>query len=207
MPVVFLDRDGVINENREDHVKSWEEFRFIPGSLSAIRMLREAGFHVFVVTNQAVIGRGILTHAMLEDIHSRMIVHISAAGGKIHDIRYCPHTPNEACHCRKPQPGMLLDLASRWHVDLSHAYMVGDALTDIEAATSAGCRSILVQTGRGLEQMYAPGFVHCPPNQVAANLFEAVTWILGHESNTLHIEDSVASRRYTAVKYLVTAGK
>jgi D-glycero-D-manno-heptose 1,7-bisphosphate phosphatase len=207
MPVVFLDRDGVINENRDDHVKSWEEFRFIPGALSAIRMLREAGVHVFVVTNQAVIGRGILTHTMLEDIHTRMTVNISAAGGKVHDLRYCPHTPEQACLCRKPQPGMLLDLAARWQVDLGRAYMVGDALTDIEAATSAGCRSILVQTGRGLEQMYAPGFVHCPPNHVAANLFDAVMWILEHESNTLHLDDSVASRRYTAVKCLVAAGK
>lgn len=207
MPVVFLDRDGVINENRDDHVKSWDEFRFIPGTLSAIHMLREAGFHVFVVTNQAVVGRGMMTPAMLEDIHDRMVTSISAAGGKIHDIRYCPHTPEQDCSCRKPKPGMLLDLAARWHVDLSHAFLVGDALTDIEAATSAGCRSILVKTGRGTEQLYAPAFAHCPPNHIATNLFDAVAWILGRESTTLDLEDSVGSGHYTAVKYYMAAGK
>jgi D-glycero-D-manno-heptose 1,7-bisphosphate phosphatase len=207
MPVVFLDRDGVINENRHDHVKSWDEFHFIPGTLAAIRMLRESGYQVFVVTNQAAVGRGILSQAILEDIHARMQAQIQKAGGKVLDIRYCPHLPTEDCVCRKPQPGMLLDLAHSWHVDLNKAYLVGDALTDIEAAQTAGCRSVLVKTGRGQEQIEQLPFAACQPSHIVANLFEAVTWILGRESNPIHLEDPLASRRYPAAQFVLTAGE
>lgn len=207
MSVVFLDRDGVINENRNDHVKSWDEFHFIPGSLHAIRMLREAGIPVFVVTNQAAIGRGLLSRSMLEDMHACMQTQVLRSGGRIHDIRYCPHLPTEACTCRKPQPGMILDLAKLWHVDLTSAYLVGDALTDIEAATMAGCRSILVKTGRGAEQLEQLPFASCQPNTITANLYEAVMWILARESNPVHYDDTHASRRYYSAPLVLTAGK
>jgi D-glycero-D-manno-heptose 1,7-bisphosphate phosphatase len=182
MRAVFLDRDGVINQNRNDHVKSWGEFEFIPGTLSAIRLLRETGFQVFVVTNQAAVGRGLMTSESLDEIHHRMCAQIAAAGGFIQDLRYCPHEPSEHCSCRKPKPGMLLDLAARWQIDLPHAYMVGDALTDIEAARSASCCPILVETGRGSEQLrLAEARIHAPET-VAANLWEAVGWIVERES-------------------------
>lgn len=181
MRAVFLDRDGVINQNRNDHVKSWGEFEFIPGSLQAIRQLRELGFTVFVVTNQAAIGRGLMTSAALDEIHNRMCGQISASGGYIQDLRYCPHEPREQCSCRKPKPGMILDLAARWQIDLSRAYMVGDALTDVEAARAAACCPILVETGRGSEQAHLPEARLHPPEIVTANLFEAVEWILERE--------------------------
>jgi D-glycero-D-manno-heptose 1,7-bisphosphate phosphatase len=207
MPVVFLDRDGVINENRDDHVKSWNEFHFIPGSLHAIQMLREAGIPVFVVTNQAAVGRGMLSKSMLEDMHARMQAQVLRSGGKIHDIRYCPHLPTEACTCRKPQPGMILDLAKSWHLDLNNAYLVGDALTDIEAASTAGCRSVLVKTGRGTDQLEQLPHASCQPNTITANLYEAVMWILARENNLLHYDDPHTSRRYYSAPLAFPAGK
>lgn len=182
---VFLDRDGVINENRIDHVKSWEEFRFIPGALAALRWLRMSGFCVFIVTNQAVIGRGIVSQATIEALHARMIAQIVRHGGWIHDLRYCPHDPHAGCTCRKPQPGMLLDLAARWQVDLSRSYLIGDALTDIAAAQAAGCRGVLVRTGRGNEQLALPEAQQCRITHVAADLISGVEWLFRAERLTL----------------------
>src|SRR5579859_3809461 len=106
MSTVFLDRDGVINYNRADHVKSWSEFEFLPGSLQALASLRKANYRVFVVTNQAVINRGIVDQAVVEHIHMQMLEHISRAGGRIEAVLYCPHRPEENCFCRKPLPGL-----------------------------------------------------------------------------------------------------
>src|SRR5512135_2006935 len=114
MRAIFLDRDGVINENRTDHVKSWEEFRFLPGALTALRWLRMAGFQVFVVTNQAIVSRGAASTRTIEDINTRMMLQVALHGGRICDVRFCPHDTGDACTCRKPLPGMLNDLAARW---------------------------------------------------------------------------------------------
>ncbi len=113
MRAVFLDRDGVISENLADHVKSWEEFRFIPGALDALRWLHQAGFRTFVVTNQAIVNRGVVSAQVVEDIHARMLAQVVQHGGFIDDICYCPHDYHENCECRKPQPGMLTQLAAR----------------------------------------------------------------------------------------------
>ena len=196
MRVVFLDRDGVINENRDDHVKSWDEFRFLPETFEALRMLKTAGYHVFVVTNQAIISRGLASRQTLDDIHSRMIAQITMNGGRIHDLRYCPHDKGDNCKCRKPQPGMLLDLAARWHIDLSRATFIGDALTDIQAAKTAGCQSVLVQTGRGAEQRHQPELLQSPPNYIAANLLEAVIWVCRSEGVTLPVDERRAPWRF-----------
>ncbi|GAB4110349.1 MAG: D-glycero-beta-D-manno-heptose 1,7-bisphosphate 7-phosphatase [Roseiflexaceae bacterium] len=185
MRVVFLDRDGVINENRNDHVKSWDEFQFIPGSLEAIRLLRHAGYYVFVVTNQAIINRGLATRQTLDEIHQRMFVQVTSAGGRIHDLRYCPHDTHEQCTCRKPQPGMLCDLAEQWRIDLNNATLIGDAWTDIQAAQSVGCRTVLVKTGRGLEQLALPIDQHRSVDFIAADLWEAVHWVLQRDSLVL----------------------
>jgi D-glycero-D-manno-heptose 1,7-bisphosphate phosphatase len=199
MRVIFLDRDGVINENRSDHVKSWDEFRFLPGALDALEMLHSAGYYVFVVTNQAIIARGLATRQTLDEIHERMLAQVVAYGGKIHDLRYCPHDTGDACNCRKPKPGMLYDLAARWRFDLSRAYMIGDALTDIAAARTAGCQPVLVRTGRGTEQLHQPELLHCPPAHIAANLLDAVLWMFAREGVTPVIDDSRAvGQLYTA---------
>jgi D-glycero-D-manno-heptose 1,7-bisphosphate phosphatase len=146
---IFLDRDGVINENRADHVKSWDEFEFIPGALDSIRRLTETGLPIFVVTNQATISRGLLTTATLDDIHNRMKEEICKAGGRIAQVYHCPHDSHEECTCRKPASGMLLQAAREFPIDLNKSFLVGDAWTDVGAGVAVGARSILLLTGRG----------------------------------------------------------
>ena len=149
-PAVFLDRDGVINENLDGtYVQSWDSFRFLPGSLEAIASLTRAGYPIVVVTNQQGIGKGIMTEVTLEEIHRRMLVSIQDQGGSVAAVLHCPHLVEAACPCRKPQPGMFRDAAERLGLDLERSVVVGDALSDVQAALSAGCRAILVKTGRG----------------------------------------------------------
>lgn len=152
MKAVFLDRDGVINENRPDHVKSWDEFTFLPGAIDALVSLSHMGVPVFVVTNQAVINRGIVTRDTVDWINSRMVEEVSWRGGRIDAVAYCPHLPEEHCSCRKPEPGLLLELARGHGVDLEDSVVIGDTLTDLEAGQAVGCQTIMVLTGRGEEQ-------------------------------------------------------
>jgi len=149
---VFLDRDGVIIEDRADYVKSWDEVQFIPEAFDAIRRFSEAGLTVVIVTNQSAVGRGIVTQAFVEEIHSRMLEEIAAHGGKVDAVYFCPHHPTAGCECRKPKSGMLLEAAEKLGIDLSASVMVGDSLTDIRAANEAGARGILVLTGKGSAQ-------------------------------------------------------
>ncbi len=146
---IFLDRDGVINQNRVDHVKNWDEFEFVPGALDSIRALTETGLPIFVVTNQAVVNRGQLSAAALEDIHSRMLAEIERAGGCVTKVYYCPHDNHEGCACRKPEPGMLLQAAREYNLDLRQSYIVGDAWTDVAAGVAVQTHGILVLSGRG----------------------------------------------------------
>lgn len=148
-PAIFLDRDGVINENRLDHVKSWEEFAFIPHALRSIRDLAATGLPIFIVTNQGAIGHGQMTAEALEDIHTRMLAAVAEAGGRITRIYHCPHDKSEGCSCRKPEPGMLLQAAAEHNIDLTRSFMVGDAWTDVGAAVAAAVQPILLLTGRG----------------------------------------------------------
>jgi D-glycero-D-manno-heptose 1,7-bisphosphate phosphatase len=112
MKAVVIDRDGVINENRPDHVKSWAEFRFLPGARGAVARLAEAGLPAFVITNQAIVNRGLVARKTVDAINDRMAREIERQGGHIDAVAYCPHRPEEGCRCRKPHPGLLLDLAS-----------------------------------------------------------------------------------------------
>jgi D-glycero-D-manno-heptose 1,7-bisphosphate phosphatase len=196
IPAVFLDRDGVIGENRADHVKSWDEFRFLPGALDALRWLRLAGFRTFVVTNQAIVNRGLASAQVVEEIHSRMSLCVAWHGGRIDDIRYCPHDNAEHCECRKPQPGMLCQLAEQWHVDLSRSYMIGDFWTDIAAGRAVNCRSILVRTGRGVEQASLPEALLYPADHIAADLAAAVAWLYQEEGITPPTSSASAPQRF-----------
>lgn len=148
---VILDRDGVINEDSPDYIKSPEEWHAVPGSLEAIALLSENNIRVFVATNQAGIARGKLTQASLDAIHEKMFREVEAAGGRIVDLRYCPHHPNDNCRCRKPRPGLLEDLAGAHDLDLAEGDYVGDSLKDLRAAEAAKCRGVLVLTGNGAE--------------------------------------------------------
>lgn len=145
---VFVDRDGVINVNRPGHVTSWAEFQFLPNALAGLVSLTRQGCAVYVVTNQAVVNRGLVTVAELDEIHDRMVRSVAAEGGRIRAVLACPHRPDEGCGCRKPAPGLLLEAAGRHGVDLETAIFVGDHFNDLEAAERAGCRSILVLSGR-----------------------------------------------------------
>jgi len=149
---VFLDRDGVICRNRVDHVKSWEEFEFLDGALEALQLLARTDLSIIVVTNQAIINRGIVSAEVVEDIHRRMVQTIQARGGRIDRVLYCPHRPDEHCECRKPRPGLLLQAAQEMGIDLAHSYLIGDAWSDIAAGQAVGCRSLMVLTGRGVRQ-------------------------------------------------------
>lgn len=176
MQAVFLDRDGVINENRTDHVKTWEEFRFLPDAPEAIAHLSRAGIKVFVITNQAVINRGMVSREAVDAINQKMMDEIAKRGGRIEAVAYCPHRPDEECACRKPQPGLLVQIARHYGVDLVDSVLIGDALTDMDAGQSVGCRTILVRTGRGEEQMKTAlragknGFTVAPDLLAAAHL-------------------------------------
>ncbi|NTU78200.1 MAG: D-glycero-beta-D-manno-heptose 1,7-bisphosphate 7-phosphatase [Chloroflexales bacterium] len=185
---VFLDRDGVINENRDDHVKSWGEFRFLPGALDALRLLTAHRFRIFVVTNQASVNRGMVSTATVDDIHRRMFRAAARRGAVITAVRYCPHRPDERCACRKPEPGMLLELAREHHVPVASTYMVGDALSDIAAGRAAGCQTILVRTGRGAGQIATSLGVTSMPDLVADDLLAAARWLCGveHEQHADH---------------------
>jgi len=176
---IFLDRDGVINQNRADYVTTWEEVSFLPGVFPALARLSRTPFCIVLVSNQSPIGRGILTSAEVEAINRRMVAEIERQGGRIDAVYYCPHRPDEGCDCRKPRPGMLLRAAGELDLDLSASYLVGDAVSAVEAALAAGCSPILVLTGRGTAQqplLRQRGYTSVP---VAADLAGAVRLILG----------------------------
>jgi len=176
---VFLDRDGVINQNQRDYVKSWDEFEFLPGALAALRRLASTRYAIVVVSNQSAINRGLVSWAEVNAINDRMLREIEEAGGRIDAVYICPHRPDEECDCRKPKPGLLYQAASELDIDLASSYLVGDALSDMEAALAAGCTPFLVLTGRGREELLKArksgpsNFVYAP------DLAETVEWIVG----------------------------
>ena len=181
-PAIFLDRDGVINENRADYVRTWEQVVFLPGVFDALRELAASRFVLVVVTNQSAVGRGIMTAETLAEIHGGIAARVQAEGARLDAIYACPHRPDELCACRKPEPGMLLDAAEALGIDLAASFMVGDAVSDMEAALAAGCRPILVLSGRGqaqLPRLRAKGYDDIP---AVADLGEAVALILGSEA-------------------------
>lgn len=174
-PAILLDRDGVINVNRHDHVKSWDEFEFLPGVLPALVALAEFQIPIAIVSNQAVVHRGLVAEETLEDIHARMLDAVRAAGGRIDSVHYCPHDARERCGCRKPQPGLLLDAARKHRFDLRESVFVGDATSDILAGKRAHCRTILVLTGRGrhsLPEVSSSRMLN--PDAIAGDLMESV---------------------------------
>ncbi len=182
---VFLDRDGVINQDSSDYIKSWDEFTFIPRSLDAIRELTSNGFSVFLITNQSVIGRQFVTRAGLDRIHEQMKDRIMAAGGRIQDIFFCPHLPDDGCDCRKPKPGLVQQAQKKYQIDLRTATMVGDNAKDILCAQAAGCRhSILVKTGSGEVAQKALSEKDIAFDYLADDLYDAVQWILKADPNT-----------------------
>jgi D-glycero-D-manno-heptose 1,7-bisphosphate phosphatase len=152
-PAIFLDRDGVIIENRSDYVRSWPEVHIFPQALSALAGISDSLFKVILVTNQSAIGRGIIPIQTAVEINDRLVQEIKASGGRIDGIFMCPHAPEDLCDCRKPLPGLFFQAARALSLDLKNSLMIGDALTDLMAARAAGIKRVaLVRTGRGAVQ-------------------------------------------------------
>jgi D-glycero-D-manno-heptose 1,7-bisphosphate phosphatase len=151
MKLVILDRDGTINEDRDDYVKSADEWLPVPGALEAIARLNHAGWHVVVATNQSGLGRGLFDMDALNRMHRKMHEALQTHGGRIDAVFFCPHAPEDECHCRKPLPGLFEEIGDRFGLDLTGVPAVGDSLRDLQAATAAGCTPHLVRTGKGAE--------------------------------------------------------
>lgn len=149
MKLIILDRDGVINQDRDDFVKSVDEWIPIEGSMDAIAFLTQAGYTIAVATNQSGIGRKYFTVQDLTEMHAKMHRLAVQAGGTIDGIWFCPHTAVDNCECRKPKPGMILDIIERFKADAAETWLVGDSLRDLQAIDAAGGKSALVLTGKG----------------------------------------------------------
>jgi D-glycero-D-manno-heptose 1,7-bisphosphate phosphatase len=148
--LVILDRDGVINKDSPDYIKSVAEWIPLPGSLDAIGRLNQAGFHTVVATNQSGVARGLLDIEMLARIHEHMHQALAAHGATVDAVFFCPCGPDDECDCRKPKPGLLHQIAERTHTNLATVACIGDSRRDIEAARAAGAKPILVRTGNGV---------------------------------------------------------
>ena len=176
LAAVLLDRDGVINEERADYVKSWQELQLLPGVLAALRRLAALPVPIAVITNQSAIGRGLVTAATVAAIHTHLSQVVGAAGGRLDGFFVCPHHPTANCDCRKPKPGLLQQAAHHFGFDLTHALFIGDAITDFEAARAAGCHAILVRSGRQGARL-ADFFTHASAPPIVADLAAAIDLI------------------------------
>jgi D-glycero-D-manno-heptose 1,7-bisphosphate phosphatase len=161
--LIVLDRDGVINYDSDQFIKSPDEWRPIPGSLEAIARLNHAGFRVVVATNQSGIGRGLFDMATLNAIHEKMHKALAQVGGRVDALFYCPHTADSVCECRKPKAGMLKEIGYRYGVEMTGVPCVGDSVRDLEAAEAVGAQPLLVLTGKGEKTLRAGNF---PKNTV-----------------------------------------
>lgn len=174
-PAIFLDRDGVIIENSPTYIRSWKDVIILPGALTALASIHDRPYRVVMVTNQSVVGRGIIPLRAAVDINQRLAKIIEQAGGRIDGIFMCPHAPEDECDCRKPKPGLLLQAAQALCIDLSQSFMIGDALSDLLAGQAAGVReSILVRTGRGASQETLPRPAGLRPFRAYSTLADAL---------------------------------
>ncbi|MCD6039290.1 MAG: D-glycero-beta-D-manno-heptose,7-bisphosphate 7-phosphatase [Gammaproteobacteria bacterium] len=148
-PLIILDRDGVINYDSDYYIKSPEEWRPIPGSLTAIAQLNRAGFRVVIATNQSGVGRGLYDLETLSQIHEKLVRELASVGGYIDEIFFCPHHPNENCVCRKPKVGMFEQIQKKYGTNLRDTFFIGDTFTDVQTANAVPCKPILVLSGHG----------------------------------------------------------
>jgi len=180
MQLAILDRDGVINYDSPNYIKSPDEWQALPGSLEAIAKLSQAGWTVVVATNQSGLARGLFSVQTLNAIHAKMREQVVAAGGFIDAIFICPHHPDDQCLCRKPAPGLFQDIAKRYDTPLLGVPTVGDSLRDLLAGTQAGCQPWLVLTGNGNQALASPELPE--HTQVGVNLLDVVKQWLGDDS-------------------------
>ena len=176
---VFLDRDGTITKEGHDFVGKVESVVLIPSAANALKRLQDAGYKLFVVTNQSGVGRGYFTREAVESIHAHLDEYFAKVGVRFDGYFVCPHHPEDNCDCRKPKPKFLLEAARVQGLDLSRCFMVGDRPTDIQTGLNAGTKTILVLTGAGRETLARQ---ETNPDFAAEDIGEAATWILKHNS-------------------------
>ncbi|CAN5563293.1 D-glycero-beta-D-manno-heptose 1,7-bisphosphate 7-phosphatase [soil metagenome] len=182
MKLVILDRDGTINEDSDEFVKSPEEWIPLPGALDAIARLNHAGWHVVIASNQSGLGRGLFDVASLNAIHSKMHKALAAAGGRVDAVFYCPHVPEDGCRCRKPLPGLFEQIGERYGIELKGMPTVGDSLRDLQAGAAVGCGTHLVLTGKGAQYRGQALPQDCPPGtQVHEDLSAFASMLLSRD--------------------------
>ncbi|KPJ89740.1 MAG: hypothetical protein AMJ53_15505 [Gammaproteobacteria bacterium SG8_11] len=179
MKLVILDRDGVINYDSDEYIKSPDEFIPLPGSLEAIARLNQAGYTVVVATNQSGVARGYFSEQTLAQMHAKLAQLLAQVGGKIDAIYYCPHGPDDNCDCRKPKPGLLQQILQKYDADVADIPVIGDSLRDLQSALAVGAQPILVKTGKGERTLaklaQEPELLSVP---IFADLYEAVDYLL-----------------------------
>jgi len=175
-PAVFLDRDGVILENRANYVRSWDDVSFLPDVFPALRRLVQSPYRIVIVTNQSAIGRGLLTLELANEINTRIVNTIEQKGGRIDSVQMCPHAPQDKCSCRKPEPGMLLQASDELSLDLATSFLIGDSRSDLLAGKAAGIGDLaLVRTGLGADQEMLLDASDLYSFHVFDNLADAIT--------------------------------
>ena len=187
-PALFLDRDGVIIENRSNYVRTWSDVYIYTQAIEALVKLKPTGYKTVIITNQSAVGRGFISPKVAQEINLRLVEEIHSAGGRIDGVFMCPHAPHDECACRKPQPGLILEAADSLSLDLSRSILVGDALSDIMAGQSAGVgKNVLVRTGRGNEQSDITLANKIPPFLIYDTLADALSELIflpGDQSGT-----------------------
>ena len=186
MKLVILDRDGTINEDRDDYVKSPEEWTPVPGALEAIARLNHNGWHTVVASNQSGIGRGLFDMATLNAMHAKMHQMLAKHGGRIDAVFFCPHAPEDGCDCRKPMPGLFHQIGERFGVDLADVPVVGDVMRDLQAGVAAGCEPHLVRTGKAAPERMNDAQVaelceKVPGTRVHASLDAFAEWLIARD--------------------------
>lgn len=161
---------------RRRYITSWKEFRFLPGSLRALRRLAERGWPVIIVSNQAGVGHGLYSRRTLREITTTMLRHIRGAGGRVRAVYYCTHRPQDCCACRKPKPGMLRQASRSFGIELRRSFLIGDNETDLRVGRAAGCRTVLVLSG--MTRRVAVPRLRVRPDHVSLDLTQAVGWVL-----------------------------
>jgi histidinol-phosphate phosphatase family protein len=179
VPAIFLDRDGVIIENRPAYVRSWADVEIFPQALTALAGVKNSGYIIVLVTNQAGIGKGLIQPEAAQEINRRLVQEVEKAGGRIDGIFVCPHTPEDRCDCRKPRPGLFFQAAKALSIDLSRSIMIGDTLSDLQAGLAAGIERVaLVRTGLGVQQAQFPQASSLGPFPIYNTVSEALSELI-----------------------------
>ena len=178
---IFIDRDGVINKDpggwtKYSYVTKWDEFFFIDGSVKALQLLKDAGYKIFVISNQGGISKGYFTQKDLDEVNRKMLIEIKKGGGKIDRLFYCIHHDKDNCECRKPKTGLIEQAAKTMRIDFKETYIIGDSIRDVEAGKRIGMKTIFVSSGKTpLSELDSWGI---KPDYIKKDLLEAVEWLL-----------------------------